>query len=105
MMRMLGPVVVVVVVGGRMMRMLGSGLPAAFGGMRGVGRLLPCRLFWLAGGLGRVRLLSVSLAWGGLEVVGLGGHGVGRKGVWPAAPDPLAGALPAFAWSLLRGCA
>ena len=56
-------------------------------------------------GLRRVRLFSVSLAWVGLEVVGLGGRGVGRRGAWPAGPDPLAGALPAFAWSHLRGCA
>ena len=52
MMTMLGPGGVVVVVGGRMMRSLGPGLPAGSGGMRGVGRLLPCSLIWL--GLGQV---------------------------------------------------
>ena len=80
MMRMLGPVGAVVVVGGRMMRMLGPGLPGGSGGLRGIGRLLPCRLFWLAGGWGRVRLFFASLALVGLEVVGLGGRGVGRRG-------------------------
>ena len=105
MMRMLGPGRVVVVVGGRMIMMLGPGFPGGLGGMRGARRLLPCRPFWLAGGWGRVRLFSVSLAWVGLEVVRHGGHRVRRKGAWPAGPDPLAGAVPAFAWSLSRGCA
>ena len=41
------------------------------GGVRGVGRLLLFRLGW-----GRVRPFSVSLAWVGPEVVGLGGRGV-----------------------------
>ena len=41
------------------------------GGVRGVGRSLLFRLGW-----GRVRPFSFSLAWMGLEVVGLGGHGV-----------------------------
>ena len=60
-------------------------------------------IFWLAGGWGPVRLFSVSLAWVGLEVVALGGRGVGRKGAWPPVPDPLVGALLAFAWSLSHG--
>ena len=55
-----------------------SGFAGRVGGMRGVGRLLPCRLFWL--GWGRVRLFSVSIAWVGLEVVALGGREVGRGG-------------------------
>ena len=78
MMRMFGPGGVLVVVGGRMMRMLGPGLPGGSGGVRGVWGLLPCLLFWL--GWGRLRLFSVSLAWMGLELVGLGGRGVGRRG-------------------------
>ena len=41
MMSMLGPGGVVVVVGGRMMRMLGPGLPGGLGGVRRAGRLLP----------------------------------------------------------------
>ena len=81
MMRMLGPGGAVVMVGGRMMRTLGPSLPGGSGGVRGVGGLLPCHLFWLAGGWGRVRLFSASLALLGLEVVGLGGRGVGRRGV------------------------
>ena len=57
-----------------MMRMLGRGLPGLSGGVRGVGRLLFCRLFWL--GWEQVRPFSVSLAWVRLEVVGLGGRGL-----------------------------
>ena len=79
MMMMLGLGGVVVVVGRRMMRMLGPGLPGGSEGVRGVGRLLLCRLFWL--GWGQVRPFSVSLARVGLEVVGLGGRGVGRRSV------------------------
>ena len=80
MMRMLGPGGAVVVAGGRMMRMLGAGLSGGSGGMQGVGRLLCCCPFRLAGGCGRVRLISASLAFVGLEVVGLWGRGVGRRG-------------------------
>ena len=75
MMRMSGPRGVVVMMGGRMTRMLGPGLPGGSGGVRGVGRLL---LFWL--GWGRVRPFSVSLALVGPEVVGLGARGVERRG-------------------------
>ena len=71
MMRMPGPGGVVVMMGGRMTRTLGPGLPGGSGGVRGVGRLLLFRLGW-----GRVRPFSVSLAWVGLEVVGLGRRGV-----------------------------
>ena len=71
MMRMPGPAEAVVMMGGRMTRMLGPGLPGGSGGVRGVGRSLPFRLR-----LGRVRPFFVSLAWVGLEVVGPGGRGV-----------------------------
>ena len=71
MMRMPGPVGVVVMIGGRMTRMLGPGLPGGSGWVRGVGRSLLFRL-----GLKRVRPFFVSLAWVGLEVAGLGGRGV-----------------------------
>ena len=50
------------------------------GGLGGVGRLLPCRLFWLVRGWGRMRLFSSALALAGLEVLGLGGFGVGGRG-------------------------
>ena len=71
MMKMPGLGGVVVLMGGRMTRMLGPGLPDGSGGVRGVRRLLLFRLGW-----GWVRPFSVSLAWLGLEVVGLGGHRV-----------------------------
>ena len=71
MMRMPGPGGAVVMMGGRMTRMLGPELPGGFGGGRGVGRSLRFQLGW-----GRVRPFFVSLAWVGLEVVGLGGRGV-----------------------------
>ena len=62
MMRMPGPAGVVVIMGGRMMRMLGPGLPGRSGGVRGVWRLLLCRLFSLGpGGCGP--FLSRSLGW------------------------------------------
>ena len=66
-----GPGGVVVMMGGRMTRMLDPGLPGGSGGVRGVGRSLLSRLGW-----GRVPLFLVSLAWVGLEVAGLGGCGV-----------------------------
>ena len=99
MMRMPDPGGAVVVVGGRMTRMLGLGSSAGSGGMRGVGRLLLFRLGW-----GRVRPFVVSFAWVGLEVAGLGGHGVGRRGALLAGLDPSVGVLPVFAFSLSRGC-
>ena len=71
MMRMPGPGGLVVMIGGRMTRMLGPGLPGGSGGVRGVGRSLLFRLGW-----GRVRPFSVSLALVGRQVVGLGGPGV-----------------------------
>ena len=71
MMRMPGPVSAVVMMGGRMTRMLGPGLPDGSGGVRGVGRSLLFRLGW-----GRLRPFFVSLAWVGLEVAGLWGRGV-----------------------------
>ena len=70
MMRMLGPGGAVVMMGRRMTRMLGPGLPGGSGGVRGVGRSLLFRVGW-----GRVRPFFVSLAWVGLDVVGLGGVG------------------------------
>ena len=51
------------------------------GGVWGVGRLLPCCLFWPVGGSGRVRLFSSALALAGLEVLRLGGARVRRRGV------------------------
>ena len=92
-----------------MIRMLGPGggrMPSwsgGSGGVQGVWRLLPCCLFWIVGGSGRVRLFFAALALAGVEVVGLGGGGVGRRGGWPAGQDPVAKAPPAFAWSLSRG--
>ena len=80
MMRMLGPGAAVVVAGGRMMRILRPGWSGGSGGARGVGRLLPCRLFWLAGGWGRVRLFSAPLALVGPEVVGVSGAWDSKKG-------------------------
>ena len=71
MMRMPGPGGAVVMMGGRMTRMLGPVWPDGSAGVRGVGRSL---LFRLGGG--RVRPFFVSLAWVGLEVAGLGGRGV-----------------------------
>ena len=71
MIRMPGPGGVVVMMGGRMTRMLCPGLPGGSGRVRGVGRLLLFRLGW-----GRVRPFSVSLASVGPEVVGQGGRGV-----------------------------
>ena len=71
MMRIPVPGGAVVMIGGRMTRMLGPGLPGGSAGVRGVGRLLLFRLGW-----GRVRPFFVSLAWVGLEVAGLGGRGV-----------------------------
>ena len=71
MMRMPDPVGAVVMMGGRMTRIPGPGLPGGSGGVRGVGRSLLFRLGW-----GRMRPFFVSLAWVGLEVAGLGGRGV-----------------------------
>ena len=62
-----------------MMRMFGPGWSGWSGAVRGVGRFLPCCLFWLAGGQGRICLFFAALALVGLEVVGLGGGGVGRR--------------------------
>ena len=70
-----GPVGVVVMMEGRMTRMLDPSLPGGLGGVRAVWRL---RLSWL--GWGQVRPFSISLAWVGPEVVGLGGRWVGRRG-------------------------
>ena len=100
MMRMPGVGGAVVMMGRRMTRMLGLGSPGGSGGVRGVGRSLHFRLGW-----GRVRPFFVSLAWVELEVAGLGGRGVRRRGALLAGPDPSVGVLPAFACSLLRGCA
>ena len=71
MMRMPGPSGAVVMMGGRMTRMLGPGLPGGSDGVRGVGRVLLFRPGW-----GRVRPFFVSLTWVGLEVAGLGERGV-----------------------------
>ena len=70
MMRMPGPGGAVVMMRGRMRRMLGPRLPGGSGGVRGVGRSLLFRLGW-----GRVRPFFVSLASVGLEVAALGGRG------------------------------
>ena len=107
MMRMLRPAGVVVVVEGRMMRMPGPGLQGGSWGVRGVRRWLPCRLFWRAGGWWRVRLFSISLAWVGLEVVGLGGRWGWKKGCVACWPGSLSGGsagvcMFAFAWLRVR---
>ena len=98
MMRMPGRSGAVVVVGGRMTRMLGLGSSGGSGGMWGVGRLLLFRLGW-----GRVRPFVVSFAWVGLEVAGLGGHGVWKKGCVACWSGSLSGGsagvcIFAFAW-------
>ena len=70
------------------MRMLGpgrrggpvGGTPGWSGGsgrVRAARRPLPCRLFWSFGGQGRVRLFFFPLTLAGLDVVGVGGRGVG----------------------------
>ena len=100
MMRMPGPGGPVVMMGGRMTRMLGLGSPGGSVGVRGVGGSLLFRLGW-----GRLRPFVVSLAWVGLEVAGLEGRGDRRRGVLLAGPDFSVGVLPAFACSLSRGCA
>ena len=100
MMRMPGPGGAVVMMGGRMTRMLGPGLLGGSSGVRGVGRSLLFRLGW-----GRVRPFFVSLPWVGLEVAGLGGLGVRRRVALLAGSDPLVEVLPAFACSLSRGYA
>ena len=104
MMRILGPDRAVVVAGGRMMRMLGPGWSGGSGRVGGVWRLLPCCLFRLARGWGRMRLFFASLALVGLEVMGLGGRAVGRRGAEIADQGPVAGVPQAVHWSLSRGC-
>ena len=84
---------------------MGGGRRVGREGRGGCGGLLGCCLAvfsGLLGAWGRLRLFSVALAFAGLEVVGLGGHGVGRRGEWPAGQGPVAGAPPVFAWSLSR---
>ena len=71
MMKMPGPGGAVVMMGGRMTRMLGPGVPGGSGGVQGFVRSLLFRLVRV-----RLRPFSVSLAWVGLEAVGLGGRGV-----------------------------
>ena len=71
MIRMPGPGGAVVMMGGRMTRMLRPGLPGGSVGVRGIGRSLLFRLGW-----GRGRPFFVSLAWVGLEVAWRGGRGV-----------------------------
>ena len=63
-------------------------LVGRMGGVRGVGRMLSCRLFWPFGGWVRVRLFSSALALAGLEVEGLGGTWGCKKGCvacWPGS--------------------
>ena len=80
-----------------MIRMLGPGggrtpsWSGGSGGVRGVGRLLPCCLFWLVGGWGRVRLFSAALALAELEVVGLGGAWGWKKGCVACLPGSRSG--------------
>ena len=100
--RMPGPGGAVVMMGGRMTRMLGPGLPGGSGGVRGVGRSLLFRLGW-----GRVRPFFVSLAWVGLEVAGLGGACSLKKGCVACWPRSLSGGsagvcMFAFAWLCMR---
>ena len=75
------------------------------GGGAGGWKVVAFCIFWLVGGFGRVCLFSAALALAGLEVVGLEGRGVRRRDAWPAGQGFVAGAPPAFAWSLSRGCA
>ena len=92
--RLRGPGGAVVLVGGRMTRMLGLGSPGGSGGMRGVGRSLLFRLGW-----GRVRPFVVSFAWVGLEVAGLGGHGVA---CWSGSLSGGSAGVCIFAFAWLR---
>ena len=97
-----GPGGVVVMMAGRMTRMIGAGLPGGLGGVRGVGRLL---LSWP--GWGRVRPFSVSLAWVGPEVVGLWGAWGWKKGSVACWPGSLSGGsggvcMGALAWLRVR---
>ena len=99
MMRMPGPGGAVVVVGGRMTRMLGLGSSGGSGGMRGSGG---CCFSGLAGG-GCALLSSRSLGWD-WRWRGWGGMGL-EEGVrcllvW----IPQWGFCPVFAFSLSRGC-
>ena len=99
-MRMPGPGGAVVMMGGRVTRMLGPGLPGGSGGVRVVGRSLLFRLGW-----GRVRPFFVSLAWVGLEVARLGGAWGLKKGCvacWPGSLSGVSAGVCMFAFTRLR---
>ena len=101
MIRMPGPGGVVVMMGGRMMRMLGAGLPGESGGVRGAGRLLLCRLFWLGLGAGAPLFRLARL--GGTGGGGAGGAWGWKKGCVACWLGSLSGGsagacMAAFAW-------
>ena len=102
MLRIPGPGGVVVMMGGRMTRMLGPGSPGGSRGVRGVGRLL---LSWLCLGAGAPLLRLARL--GGTGGGGAGGAWDWKKGCVACWPLSLSGGsagvcMVAFAWLRVR---
>ena len=103
MMRMLGPAGVVVVVGGRMMRMLGPGLPVGSGG--GCGGLGGCCPAIFSGLVGASLFCLARL--GGIGGGGAGGAWGWKKECVPCWPGSLSGGsagvcMVVFAWLRVR---
>ena len=102
MMRMPGPGGVVVMMGGRMTRMLGPGLPGGSTGVRGI---LEVAVFlaWLGAGAPLFRLARLGGTGGG----GAGGAWGSKKGCVACWPGSLSGGsagvcMVAFAWLRVR---